>query len=159
MAAATRRNTIGHWTIRQVQANAGPRLSQLAIGSASVGPTRTSANDTRMKIPTAKVRPIAISLTFHHGRLSVISYALFIVLMIPDIALDVDQTVPRKPMVSSPPFLLPAIFATWSLTIVNTSPGANRDSAPTTWFMRSWTGKKLARATRNSSAGKRARKK
>src|SRR5437868_10820228 len=102
MAADTRANTTGHWTIFHVHANAPPRWSHPAAFSASVGPTRTSAVDTTMKIASATVRPRAVSFTLHNGRLSWMSYAWFSVSMMALTPEEVLEMVPIIPRVSRP---------------------------------------------------------
>ena len=44
-----------------------------AMRSASVGPATMSVMDTRMKNASPSVRAMAMSRTFHHGRLSTMS--------------------------------------------------------------------------------------
>ena len=85
-----------------------------------------------MKSARPIVRPMAVSRTFHHGRLSSMSYALFSVLMMAITPAEVLHRVSSMPVVSSPPLPLLAIFAICSRMMFNTSGGAKRLSEPIT---------------------------
>ena len=124
-----------------------------------VGPTSTSAIETRMKNAIPTVNPIATRRTFQSGRPSVMSYAAFSVLMIETIAPELLQIVSRKANVSTPPWPLFEISAIWSVMIFSASGGANRPSWSVTCPMRLSIGKKLAIDINVRSAGNSAKKK
>src|SRR5262245_16045710 len=102
MPVHARAKTTGHCRIFQVHSKAAPRFTQSATFSASVGPTITSANEIRMKSATPVVRRIAVDCTFHHGRPSSMSYALFSVLMIAVMADELLHRAVATPKVRSP---------------------------------------------------------
>ncbi len=67
---------------------------------------------------------MAMRRVFHHGRLSVTSYATLSVVLIDSIALELLHKVNRNAMVRMPPVLLPDSLAISSAMIRTTSGGA-----------------------------------
>ncbi len=106
---ATSANTTGHCRMFQVHTNARPRPANSATFSASAGPPTTSVIEARMKIARPTVRPMATSRTFHHGRPSVMSYAVLSVEHIETTAPELLHSVKRNAIVRSPPALSPEI--------------------------------------------------
>jgi hypothetical protein len=130
-----------------------------ASRSATAGPAITRNIDATMKTASAIVRAVAIVRVFHHGRDSVTSYAAFSVVMIETIAPELDQMVTKNPNVRIPPLFCFDSDAIAVVMISITDCGATRDSIRTTSPISVCSGKKLATAITNSSAGNNAKKK
>ncbi len=127
--------------------------------SAAVGPTRTSANASRMNAASTSVSPSASSRTFHQGRPSSMSYARLSASIKPIRAAELLQSATTSPKVKIPPLLPSEIFRIWAWRIVTTSPGTMPPSAPTIRSTKCSSGKKLAKAMPTRTAGNSEKKK
>ena len=78
-----------------------------------------------MNVATPIVRAMAVNRTFHHGRPSSTSYALFSVSMIATIAADELETASSTPSVNNPVSSSPEILIICSVMSCNASGGMN----------------------------------
>src|ERR1051325_489297 len=98
-------STTGHWIIFHASGNVSPNPYAEASPSAMCPPATTNPSARMIKTDKAMVKPIATSRCFHHGRLSVRSYAVLSDSVIALSPLDAAQSAASIPNDSLLPVL------------------------------------------------------
>src|SRR5687767_2057856 len=102
--------TSGHRSMRHTVSKTSDNPSQPVSHRPAFGPATIKANDSSTNSTSAMVKAMATRRTFHHGRVSGMSYALLSADTIEVIAPELLHSAPRMPMVrmlgASPPTML-----------------------------------------------------